>query len=252
MKLVIAGCGTAAPDADRAASGYYLEVSGLKLLLDCGPGVVHHLARFDLDWQHLTHLCVTHYHNDHIGDIPTLFFAWKWGMLPARKAPLQVLGPKGMQRKLKQMGTAMGDHVVNTQFEVDVKELHGEDELLLGDVVHVKTLRTPHTKESIAFRIDSPEGSVGYTGDTGYSEQLSTFLSRVDMLIMECSLPDDLAMDTHLTPSSAARMAQQANPGVLVLTHVFPQLDRNTLIDQISSRGWTGDTVVAADGLIIE
>lgn len=252
MKLTIVGCGTAAPDPERAASGYFVEAGGLKLLLDCGPGVVHHLARFHLDWQNISHLVITHYHNDHIGDVPALFFAWKWGMLPPRSAPLHILAPKGMQKRMKQMANAMGRHVVDPGFEVVVHELGGEDERLLNDVVHVKTLSTPHTSESIAFRIDAPDGTLGYTGDTGYSEQVSTFLSRVDLLIMECSLPDELPMDTHLTPSSAARMAQQANPGALVLTHAYPQLDRSKHAELVRHAGWSGDTVIAQDGMVIE
>lgn len=252
MRLTIVGCGTAAPDPERVCSGYFLEVAGLKLLLDCGPGVVHHMARFDLAWQHITHLLITHFHNDHIGDVPALFFAWRWGMLPARSEPLHVLAPRGMARKLRHMSHAMGKHVREPGFEVVMDDLVGEEERLLGDVVHVKTLRTPHTAESVAFRIDTPDGSIGYTGDTGYSEQVSVFLSRVDLLVMECSLPDQLAMDTHLTPSRAARMAQQANPGALVLTHIYPQVDRETLPDVIAGLGWAGDIVVAHDGMIIE
>src|SRR5687768_2351360 len=91
MRLTVLGCGTAAPDADRAASGFYLEAGGLAMLMDCGPGVVHHMARFGIDWQHITHLLITHFHNDHIGDVPALFFAWRYGMLPPRTDPLTLI-----------------------------------------------------------------------------------------------------------------------------------------------------------------
>jgi ribonuclease BN (tRNA processing enzyme) len=252
MRLVIVGSGTAAPHAERAASGFHLETGGLSMLLDCGPGVLHHMARFNVEWPHLTHLLITHFHNDHIGDVPALFFAWRYGTLPARSAPLHLLAPKGMKKKLKHMARAMGEHVTEPGFEVTVDELEGGAERLLNDVVHLKTLRTPHTKESLAFRIDSPDGSFGYTGDTGYSEEVSALMSRVDVLVMECSLPDDQAMDSHLTPTRVARMAQQANPGALVLTHVYPQLDRATLAEQVRDAGWAGDTVLAVDGMIIE
>lgn len=251
MRLTVVGSGTAVPDAERAAAGYYLEASGLKLLLDCGPGIVHHLARLKLDWQRITHLLITHFHNDHIGDVPALFFAWRWGMLPARTAPLSLLAPLGMSKKLEHMAEAMGEHVQTPGFDVAVEELGGEEERLVGDVVHIKTLRTPHTDESIAFRIDTPEGAVGYTGDTGYSEEVSVFLSRVDWLIMECSLPERYAMDTHLTPSRAARMARQANPGTLIITHVYPQLDSVALPDMLLRAGWTGETIIAHDGMVL-
>jgi ribonuclease BN (tRNA processing enzyme) len=47
-------------------------------------------------------------------------------------------------------------------------------------------------------------------------------------------------------------MAQQANPGALVLTHAYPQLDRETLSDVVAGLGWVGDTVIAQDGMVIE
>lgn len=252
MRLTMVGTGTAAPDAARVGSGFWIETARLRILMDCGPGVVHHLARFGLEWPSLTHLLVTHFHNDHIGDIPALFFAWKWGMSPARTAPLHLLGPRGLKKKLAHMANAMGRHVAAPGFDVSIDELAGGETKLLHDVVKLSTLHTPHTQESLAFRLDTPEGSVGYTGDTGYSEEVSAFLARVDVLIMECSLPDALAMDTHLTPSRTARMAQLANPGVLVITHTYPQLDRATLADEIRAAGWAGDTVIASDGMTIE
>jgi ribonuclease BN (tRNA processing enzyme) len=252
MRLTIAGCGTAAPDPERAASGYFLETGGLTLLMDCGPGVLHHMARFGLDWQGITHLLITHFHNDHTGDVPALLVAWRWGMLPPRSAPLHIIGPRGLKKRLRQMAHAMDSNVDDPGFDIRVHEMRGEDERLLNDVVHLRALRTPHTDNSIAFRIDSPDGSIGYTGDTGYSERVSTFLSRVELLIMECSLPDEYAMDTHLTPARAARMAQQANPGALVLTHVYPQLDRDTLAERVRDSGWAGDVVIAHDGMTID
>jgi ribonuclease BN (tRNA processing enzyme) len=249
MRLTVVGCGMASPDPDRVCAGFYVETNGLKLLLDCGPGVVHRMANLGLDWRGITHLCITHFHNDHIGDIPTLFFAWKWGTLPGRKEPLTVLGPRGIKRKLTEMATAMGNHVNKPGFDLEVEELAPNAQRLLGDVVHFKTMKTPHTAESLAFRIDAPGGSVGYTGDTGESADVAAFFQNVRVLIMECSLPDEHAMATHLTPSSAARMANIAQPEQLVITHVYPQLERTQVPQLMRTAGWTGTTIMAHDGL---
>jgi ribonuclease BN (tRNA processing enzyme) len=58
-------------------------------------------------------------------------------------------------------------------------------------------------------------------------------------------------MDTHLTPSRAARMARQANPGTLIITHVYPQLDSVALPDMLLRAGWTGETIIAHDGMVL-
>jgi ribonuclease BN (tRNA processing enzyme) len=47
-------------------------------------------------------------------------------------------------------------------------------------------------------------------------------------------------------------MANAAQPKRLVLTHVYPQLDRNALPGLMESAGWAGPTVIARDGLTLE
>ncbi len=252
MKLTVIGCGMAVPDPQRVCSGYHVQVGGLALLLDCGPGVVHRMAALNVEWQNITHLCITHFHNDHTGDLAALFFAWKWGMLPPRSLPLTVIGPAGIKRKLTQLANAFGDHVSAPTFELVIDEMAPGERRLLGDVVHLSATKTPHTPESLAFRIDAGGGALGYTGDTGDSVDVGAFFNGVAVLIMECSLPDELGFPLHLTPSSAARMANAAQPKRLVLTHVYPQLDRNALPGLMESAGWAGPTVIARDGLTLE
>ena len=74
MNLTVIGCGMAVPDAERVCSGYHLATHGVALLFDCGPGVVHRMATLGVAWQEITHLCITHFHNDHTGDVAALFF----------------------------------------------------------------------------------------------------------------------------------------------------------------------------------
>jgi ribonuclease BN (tRNA processing enzyme) len=248
MNLTVIGCGTVVPDADHVSSGYHVQTGGLSMLLDCGPGVVHRMAGLGIDWQNLTHLCITHFHNDHIGDIAALFHAWKWGMLPARSVPLTLLGPRGMKRKLAQLAAAFGDHLSDTKFELTIDEIEPGEQRLLGDVVHFSAVKTPHTPESLAFRIDAPDGSLGYTGDTGDSADVGEFMSGVHTLVMECSLPDSLPIDIHLTPATAARMAALAQPQRLVLTHIYPQLKRDTLPQVMREAGWSRELILAESG----
>jgi ribonuclease BN (tRNA processing enzyme) len=247
MKLTCVGTGTAAPEADRACSGYWVEAGGSRLLLDCGPGVVHSLARLGLDWPRVTHLLLTHFHNDHVGDVPFLFFALHYGVAEARRAPLTVIGPVGTKQLFDRLGAAFGRHVSRPRFGVSFRELPGGGDVALPDL-RVRAHATPHTPGSLAFRVEQGGAAFGYTGDTGASEALAAFMRGVDVLVAECSLPDDAAMDAHLTPARLARIAAAARPGVLVPTHVFPQLGREGLPEALRRAGWEGKTVVAHDG----
>ena len=75
MRLTTLGTGTIALTEERARAGHLVEVDGVRLLLDCGSGVVQRLARHD--WMGITHVALSHFHADHIGDLPTLIFAWR-------------------------------------------------------------------------------------------------------------------------------------------------------------------------------
>lgn len=247
MKLTIVGSGTAAPEPDRVCSGYLLEHDDARLLLDCGPGVVHHLARFRLAWPRLDHLLLSHFHNDHTGDLPMLLFALKHALRPARTRPLTLWGPHGLQERLRAMEAGLGRHVGDPGFPLLIREVEPGDRLDVGGV-HVAVGKTPHTPESVCYRLEAGGAALGYTGDTGPSEDVARFMAGVDVLLAECSLPDAEAMETHLTPAALAGMAALARPARLVATHVYPHLGAEDVPSLVRRGGWQGETVRAADG----
>ncbi|CAN5651587.1 MBL fold metallo-hydrolase [soil metagenome] len=248
MHLTCIGTGTAAPEPERVCSGHLLECQGIRLLLDCGGGVVHNMARFAVPWADLTHLAITHFHNDHIGDVPLLFFAWKHGVRPARNRPLTLIGPKGTKRLIERMAKAFGAHLSDPGFDVDLREIEPDEEIHIGDDVRFRAAKTPHTDESLAYRVEAASRSFCYTGDTGPSREVAIFAQSADLLLTECSLPDADALPTHLTPSSVAAMSRAALPRRLLLTHIYPQLDRARLPELVRLGGWPARVEIAEDG----
>lgn len=273
MELTVVGSGTVVPSAERVCSSYFVDAGDARVLLDCGPGTVHHLARFGLPWSRLTHVVVSHFHTDHVGDLPMLLFALKHGLRPRREGPLELVGPPGFRALVGRLAQAFGPYVLDPGFPLRVVEAPAgspaafpdapvaETTLLEDDAglwtapgrelapgLRLRCARTPHTDRSVAWRLDGGR-SIGYTGDTGYADDVADFLTGVDLLVAECSLPDEEALDTHLTPSRAARLASRAEPGRLLLTHVYPQLAGRDLPALVRAAGWEGDVAVATDGL---
>lgn len=247
MRLVTVGTGTVVPDPGRASACLWVERDTERIVMDCGTGALQGLARAGLPWGDVSHLLVSHFHTDHINDIPALVFALRHGLATPRTAPLHIAGPVGIRPLTERWAKALGDWLLDPGFPVSVSGLAPEEVFPLGDAT-LRVHPTPHTDESVALRVDAPEGSLGYTGDTGPSDALADFLAGVDILVTECSLPDELPVDNHLTPSRCAKLATRARPGTVVVTHVYPQLRERDVADLIRRAGYEGRVVLAQDG----
>lgn len=252
--VTVVGCGTVVPEGDRACSSYWVESGETRLLLDCGPGALQALARLELPWGRVTDLAVTHFHADHIGALPGLFFAFRHGLPTPRRDALRVWGPAGTRELFGRLGAAFGPFVLDPGFPVLLDELAPGDSVRLRGGASLSAHKTPHTDESLAYRLRAAEGgALGYTGDTGASETLGTFMAGVDVLITECSLFDDQVGDNHLSPERVAAIARAARPRVLVLSHVYPHV--RAAADPcglVREAGYEGDVRLAEEGFCME
>lgn len=249
-RLTVVGCGTVVPEADRSCSAYLLEAGATRVLLDCGPGTVRSLARVGADWGAITDVWISHFHTDHIGDVPALLFALKWGLLPERRtAPLTVWGPRGTRRMLEAFAAAAGSHVLEPGFEVAVREIVPGDRARLSSRLELRAMSTPHTDESLAVRLEGDGVSLTYTGDTGPAVALGEFAAGSGLFVCECSLPDDLVGDNHLGPTAVAGFADAARPGLLLVTHVYPQLRLGSdVVALVRAAGYDGRVALAEEG----
>ncbi|HXQ29717.1 MAG TPA: MBL fold metallo-hydrolase [Gemmatimonadales bacterium] len=247
MELVTVGTGTVAPSPRRTAPCHWVERSGLRILLDCGPGSLHRLAEFGLPWEHVTHVVVSHFHPDHFGELPILVFALRNAATPPRRDPLVILGPAGTVRLVKALAQGFGAWLLDPGFPIGVLDVRDGEPFPLDGETSLETCRVPHTPESVAVSIAAPEGRLVYTGDTGPSAELATWAAACDLLLAECSLPDSGPSDEHLTPAGAGDLAQAARAKRLVLTHFDPAVDQMDAAAGARAR-FPGSVAIAHDG----
>lgn len=247
---MIVGCGTVVPEGDRAASSFHLSAPGSRILVDCGPGAVQALARLGVEWGALTDLAITHFHADHVGALPGLFFALTHGLAAPRRDPLDVWGPVGTADLFDGLAAALGEFMLDPGFEVRIREVGPDASFRTEAGVRVQAHKTPHTDESLAYRFEGDFGAVGFSGDTGASATLGPFMAGVDVLVCECSLHDREVGDNHLSPASVARIASAARPGVLVLTHIYPHFRMSEdVLDLVAKAGYAGEARIAVEGM---
>jgi len=243
--LVTAGTGTVAPSATRSGPAHWAERGDVRLLMDCGAGATHQLARCGLAWEHVTHVAISHFHPDHFGELPALLFALRHAT--KRVEPLVIVGPAGTVRLLKGLAEGFGDWLLDPGYPIGILDLQAGEPFPLSPDVMLEVHPTPHTRESVAFGVTAPEGRLVYTADTGPSADLAAWASGCDLLLAECSLPDGEGVDGHLTPASAGRLAADAAARRLVVTHLYPPAERVDVRAGIAAC-YRGPVTVAADG----
>jgi len=253
MKLVVLGSGTSVPHPQRAAAAFWLESESGLVLLDCGADSAHRLAQEKVDWPNLDAIWISHLHLDHCGGLASFLFGLKWApQTQARKKPLRIVGCRGVQNLLKAIDESNNYKLLAQPFPVELHEVLSPAEFELIPGLHAQSFSTPHTRESLALRLTDSDGtSFVYTSDTGYSEGLAAFASGADLLLMECSFWRDKPTPKHLELEEAMRLACFAEPGCLVLTHLYPEWDGVDL-ESKAKELWPGRTVEAFDGLRLE
>jgi ribonuclease BN (tRNA processing enzyme) len=246
MRLTVLGTGTIAFSSARSCAGYYVEAGAARILMDCGAGTTRRLAELGIAWQRITHVVLTHFHIDHHADLPSILFAWKYGQLPTRSDPIQVIGPEGTTELLARLASAYGEWVTAPGYEVRITELAPGAQVDLQGATLACT-KVPHTPESVAYSIVEGGRRLVYSGDTGFDPLFAEWAKGCDLLVLECSLPEHMAIVEHLTPQQCGELARLAGPRQLVLTHLYPPVE-GVDIAAIVAANYSGPTVVAHDG----
>jgi ribonuclease BN (tRNA processing enzyme) len=112
--------------------------------------------------------------------------------------------------------------------------IEGKDwKLTVGRASHVQ----PYL-ECLAFRLDAPDGSVCYTGDSGASDEIVALARGCDMLIhmnhyFSGTAPSPAYRAACGNHKDNAETAKRAGVKTLVLTHLLGQIDQPRIREKI-------------------
>ncbi len=245
IELIILGSGTCIPSADRGPAAIVVKIDSDILLFDSGSGTLNKLAIVGIDYKELNYLFYTHVHPDHTSDLIPILQAIRVSPEFQRSATLQIFGPLNFKNFVNQLAQAYGNWVIDSNYDIIIREL-SQDQFNLT-CAKISTRAMKHSKISIGYRIESINNkSIVYSGDTDYCEEIVELAQNCDLLILECSFPDDQKMDGHLTPTLAATIAAEANCKHLVLTHFYPIIEHIDIIS-ICRKIYSGKISIAHD-----
>ena len=219
MRVIILGAGTAIPARRHSPAGIYVRVGGEHLLLDAGPGTLQRLHEIGVTFLQLDSLFLTHFHVDHCLDLVSLLFARRIPQ-PARKKPLVIYGPPGLRQLYRQLNAAFHRWLEPRAYRLTFTELDETTLRLKGYTV--TAMKMNHSTAALGYRITARGKSLAYSGDTDTCRAVVELGREADLLILECSMPDERKVAGHLTPTECGRIAAAANCRHLVLTHFYP------------------------------
>ena len=165
-------------------------------------------------------------------------------------SPIDIIGPIGTAALLERLASAYGDWVTKPGFDVRITEIAPGTGVELGGA-RLDAVKVPHTPESMAYSIGEGTRRVVYSGDTGFDTTFAGWAHGCDLLVLECSLPQTMAIPEHLTPEQCGEIARLAAPRTLVLTHLYPPVESVDIAALVAAQ-YSGPVVVAHDGLRIE
>jgi len=250
MRVTILGSGTLVPTGIRGPAGYAVEVAGHVLLLDGGTGTLRRLAEAGLDYRAIDHLFYTHVHPDHTGELVPFLFAQRHTPGHTRTRDLWVTGPRGFASFYERLTGIFDRWIFGETYAVRVRELW-ESEVQVGEA-RVEAIPLRHSVAEVGYRITAPDGAtLAYTGDTDVTEAVSELARDADVLIADCSSPDDQKLDGHLTPGLVGELARAGRARMVVLSHLYPMCDGVDVVAQCRRR-YPGPVVRAHDLMRIE
>lgn len=258
MRLTILGCSGSLAGPESPASGYLIEAPGsAPIVMDMGPGVLGALQRYARPEQVM--VLLSHLHADHCLDVPSLLVWRRYG--PARGVgQMPLYGPSGTAFRIgvasaEDAGTV--DDITDT-FHLRTWDAYPEVELPTAAPgsapVTVRTARVCHPPESYALRLEHPDcGTLVYSGDTAYSDNLVELAGGADVLLCEASWlhGGDHPEGVHMSGLEAGLTAKRAGVGMLIITHVPPWSDARAIADEAAGE-FDGEIRLAAPGMQLD
>ncbi len=219
------------------------------LMFDGGGGSLRQLPKMGVDFRRIDFHLITHFHPDHVTDLVPLLFALNYTVNFRRTEPLHILGPSGLNNFYQKMQGIFGPWIQAHTYPLHLHEAR-ENKIDFGDF-SIETLPMAHSAEAIAFRVNTQGRSVVYSGDTDYCENIVKLGRAADLLILECSFPQEMHKEGHLTPQLAGRIAREAACQKLLLTHFYPVFEGHDIQKECQEE-FPGTIIMATDGLKIQ
>ena len=250
-RLILLGTSAGSPpNPIRAAAANVVIIDGISYVIDCGDGVARQIAKAGISFRQMPYIFITHHHSDHTADYGNLL---QLGAAAGRTGRVDVFGPPPLKKMTEQffdmirpeMENRIKDGTRPYEHDVYVHEITGGGLVHQDERVKVSAALVYHPPvvPSFAYRFDSADRSITFSGDTNYSENLIKLAQDTDVLVHEVlhmGIVEEYVRknprgrnvevflkhlrETHTSPEDAGKVAALSNAKMLVFSHIGPQI----------------------------
>jgi len=310
MYAIITGSGSAMPDPERGNASAAVVIDGTILQFDCGRKAMDNLMLAGINPVNVDYIIFTHLHFDHIATYDYFIVSsWIAGKKepfkvfgPPGTTDMSNGALFGKNKLNVKWWSKIRYRTVSGKREYLQPETEGPGnkppvrvrDIDSGVIIEDKSLKVTATEvnhwgsdldakteanhwgpglgtKSLAYRIDSPYGSVAISGDTGPTQNMIELAKGADLLIHECVYPDDTQRTGHTHPTELGKLAQEAQVKKLVATHLGPFTSVEAAIEMSSpfygsqqrldmiaefasaiKRNYHGPVIMAEDAMVFE
>jgi ribonuclease BN (tRNA processing enzyme) len=253
------------PRSHRAQSSNLLTVNGTHYIIDAGDGVARRVAKAGVNVREIGTIFITHHHDDHTAGLGTLLsVAWDQN----RTKPIHVYGPP---RTAELVTAAVQYFTISAEIRIAdggrsipiAQVFFGHDVgsgTIYEDVnIKVTAVQNSHfdfhegpaagKHRSYAYRFETPDRVIVFTGDTGASDAVTELAKDADLLVSETSSCQNRMQEMsedgrwqamspaeqagivrqmtqgHMTLDEIGKLAARANVRTVVLSHLTHKRD---------------------------
>jgi ribonuclease BN (tRNA processing enzyme) len=276
------------PRAHRAQSSNLLIVNEAFYVVDAGDGVARRIAKLGINVRDIGTIFLTHLHDDHTAGLGTLMsVAWD----NQRTKPINVYGPPRTEDLVKAavqyFSISAEIRIADGGRSVPIDQVFFGHDVRPGTVyqdlnIKVTAAETTHFAfhtgaaagkyKSYAYRFETPDRVVVFTGDTAPTDALVNLAKDADLLVSEANSVEARMQGLiksgqwqgmtaaeqagikrqmtqgHLSPDDVGKMAAQARVKTVVLTHLTakPDDDYTSWANEVK-KYFSGQVLVAKD-----
>ncbi|MGB2698262.1 MAG: MBL fold metallo-hydrolase, partial [Candidatus Zixiibacteriota bacterium] len=239
-----------------SCSSWGLEASEKSsYLFDCGEGISSSILRFDVDYNRINAIFITHTHSDHISG---LFLLLQMMYLSGRENPLKLYLPEeaipGVKNFLnliylfpEKLSFDLYFHSMNPGLffeDSDLKVFGYPNKHLIDNKELIEKKGISNKMESFCLEIKFDDKRIVYSGDVGVLEDLEMISRDADFLLTECM---------HINLDELIKLIIKNKVKKVIFTHIPPEMEKekDEIVRKAKELGFSNPKF-AFDGMIIE